>query len=316
MLRTINLWLRIRARQIWRILQTVGWPLLTVFTLVFAGVVLMLLETMQQLTDWQLALLLALLPLGIHLQRKDQGFLKLLHLRPLLIYLAEYLALVLAIGLLLALFYGKWLIIPLALGLSSLVPLLPTLPPKIRQGTIWQLSWIPPMAFEWRMGWRQQVVPLLILLLGCTGLSYFTVAPVVGFVIIALLAASFYETAESPELVALFWHQPNFIVRKWWANWQVYLVVTSPLSVTFLVLHAQYWHVYLALLVLSAAYFFFLVAYKYAGYWPNRYKVYNQTAVGLFLLGFFSLFFLPVSCYFLWRYYRRATQQLHYYFPK
>jgi hypothetical protein len=309
-------WLLLRLRQFGRILKSIGIPLLLLFVLVVGGLFLGLLEKLQSSSAIEIAGFISLVPLAIHIQRKDRRALLLLHLSARQVYLAEYLAIAALLGLLFAGFFGQWRILAYALGFAVALSQLPVVAARTPDRSWWGLSAWPSLAFEWKMGWRQYYALMLPLLVLGVGLSFLTAAPITVLLVIAFIAISFFEPIEPKENILPFWSAPFFLFRKWWANWRVYLLVTAPLSIAFLVFHALYWHVLVATITGTGLLFFFCVAYKYAGYWPGRSKVYNQTAAGLFLLGFVSLFFLPVSLFFLWRYHQKAMRQLQHYHPK
>lgn len=316
MQRLLSIWFRIRIYQFIRLLQSIGWGLLIVFLFVISGLLLSLFDKLRDSASWQVALLISIVPLMLHLQRKDSRFLKMVHLSRRWVYFYEYAVLSFLLALPFGIYLRDWYLVPYAVAGGILISRLPSLRNYHRSSSIWNLPFLPPLAFEWSMGWRQSGVFIVLLVIAGTALAFLTAIPIVCLILIALIVTAFFDPIEPKEWIEPFWRNDFFFLRKWWFNWLIFVVATLPVSIAFLWFQWQYWHILVVVLAVVGMLLFFSVIYKYAAYWPGRRRSHNQIPVGLFLLGFVSLFFLPVSLFFLYRYYRKAVAQLQHYFPK
>lgn len=308
--------LQLRFYQALRLLKTVGvWLLLIVLPLLLV-LVLQLLEAAKEVDERLIAFILVAGAISLHIQRKDVAFLQKLELSLPLLFLVEYTLLFLPITLLLAILFNKWLTFLLThLGLSLII-FIPNRE-KLKKGSrSIALNWLPVQAFEIKAGIRQYWLLFLILYLAGIVLGKFVFMPLLTILLSSLLAISFYDEFEPRELLEKAYFKNNWLWQKAWLQIGVFLALFSPHILVFLFFHWSLWYILFAALVVMALLLLFALFYKYASYHPGRRKVYNQTAFGLYLVGFFIPFFFPASLFYLVVYYRRAKRQLNYFYAK
>ena len=314
MLFTLLLFLKIRLIQGYRLLQDIGWLRIILFTVFVVPFAIRYLSN-PAYTLFAYGVLLS----SIHFFRTDTHFLKVQHLPFLAIFWLEYA--VLATPMLLYLCWlSAWFY---ALALLLFVILLPYLRVYITATQPLKLLWLPrllhPQAFELQSGLRKNF-PLVVftLLLALVFVQYVYTVPV--FLIFMTFHTAFYylemEGMSLPMLLAatpqqLLWKKIKFQLVYFW-------LFVSPLCILFLLFHSTYWFVLLYFMVSSSLAQLFPIFYKYAVFVPAQQPIYNGWIYATFctILLFIILipFFIPVGLFALWRYYRKATQQMAVYF--
>lgn len=314
MLHLFRLILKIRLNQLWRLIRSVGWFLVLLLIFAVGGVFLALLENLYKADALSWALLIGIILLMIHFSRGDSAFLKKLNISPRLFFTIEYLSGLTPLLLIMAIL-GRWLDLLASVLIALLIPLLPAGPRSWGAIRKVKLSWIPIKAFEWRGGIRQRPIPLLLFyLVGLLLSFFFPFAYIVMLLLLALIASSFFEVIESKDLVEVIYLPHCSLSPKLLLHFTVFHFLILPYHILFLLRFSSYWYIGLAAALMGSLLLAFSLLYKYAGYYPRRLKVYNQTPVGIFFLSMLIPFFWPgVIIYWIVKW-RQAERRLKYYY--
>ena len=306
--------LRIRLNQLWRLIRSVGWFLILLLIFAVGGVFLALLENLYKADALSWALLIGIILLMVHFSRGDSVFLKKLNIPPRFFFTIEYLSGLTPLLLIMAVL-GRWPDLFASVFIVLLVPLLPAGPRSWGATRKVKLSWIPLKAFEWRGGIRQRPVPLLLFYLTGLVLSYFfPFAYIIMLLLLTLTISSFFEVIESKELIEIIYLPHYSLSPKLLLHFTVFHTLILPYHVLFVFRFFAYWYIGLAAAMLSSLLLAFSLLYKYAGYYPRRLKVYNQTPVGVFFLSMLIPFFWPGVIIYGVIKWRQAERRLKYYY--
>ncbi len=305
--------LKFRLKQTWRLFEEAGWGYLIVLLLLLLGVMMRSLDWLAMAPPhyscWAVGLILG----GFHLRRQDGLFVKTLSQTPAFVYFSEYLLLVSPL-LVFFIFYSNFfhiLLLILTIGIISVVPTgvrdLRSLSSEI------DFRWIPLEAFEWRSGFRRMFVGILFLnIIGILGSFY--VWGILVLVLLALTVASFYDWTESRALFNVFYYKGNFIVSKIKIGVGLFLLSSLPVLLFWIVLNMQLWYISVVVLILGAFIVAFSILYKYAHYFPDRIRLYNSVAIGLFTGAVLLGVFIPVAIGFFIFYWYKCKNHLKMYF--
>ena len=301
---------RIRMNQFWRVLEDVG--IVRVLVLgAFIG--FPLIGGIKKVAAPELhpvvAIVWALILCGIHFQRPDKSFLKLVGSNPFQVYLVEYFLLSLpVIGLLV--FYGGFL---WAASLLPFLVLLSALNFTIgkRQVRAINMNWIPVRGFEWKSGMRKNGLLFILFFLLGIGLAFTPFMIPISIAGFGIVAASFYLEGESVMLLRQFADSPKGLLRKKIADGSLWLSFgVLPLAVVYVCLHPQFWFIPLVLWIAGSLLISFAILIKYALFEPGQKLEKNGMILALFGVFLFIPFLLPAAL-FLWvRQYGKAMQSL------
>ncbi len=311
---TISSLLTLRLRQVKRILQDIGFVYLVLLSPLLFIAVLKAWEILVEI-EWTYlpGLIVLVLFLMIHLNRKDGHFLPRLPISAFQACFSEYLLAWFPLAVI-AGFAGNWQ--------SPLVALIgivfiAIIPPGLLKSSIksrWSFQQIPPLAFEWRSGFRKHFIPIAFLYLAGLGLSYFTASlPLVAF-FIATFLMTFHEKLEPKELMEIFFDKGSFLWVKIKLHSTVLHLFFLPLYLLFLVFHYPYWYVLVFIILFLQSIITFSIFYKYAHYRPKRKHVNASTPNAIFLMcALFPLTF-PISLAMLLIYGQKAKNNLAQYY--
>ncbi len=167
----------------------------------------------------------------------------------------------------------------------------------------------PADAFEWKAGLRS-AVPSLVVVYPLAGLlARFPAAPLLGLVVLSLMAAGMYQDGEGwPMLEALDRSPARFLRRKIAHALGHWGVLAAPPSILFVILHPALWPVLAAALAGCAVIVTGAVLLKYALWQEGR----LPTIAGM--LGVLaiaaSVAVPPVALFLLHRFWRMAVRNL------
>ncbi len=306
--------LSIRVKQFWRMLGSVGWWLVLLFIIAFGGIFLAMLEQLLQAPEPGWSLLIGWGLLAIHFNRGDFYFLKKLSISPRLFFAIEYLCGLVPL-LLFMMIMSRWIDLIGSILMVGLVSLLPMQLGLRKWSGQARLRWIPLKAFEWRSGIRQRPLPLFLLYLtGLIASWFFPFTYIIMLLLFALIVSGFFEIVESKDLLEALYLPHRTLLPKVLLSWSVFHILLLPFHLVFLFRFLSYWYVGIAAIGMSSLLLAFSLYYKYAGYYPKRLRVYNQTPVGIFFLSMLVPFFWPgVIIYGLIKW-RQAEQTLKHYY--
>ncbi|MFT5265291.1 MAG: hypothetical protein ACI8YQ_004042 [Polaribacter sp.] len=309
--------LQFRLKQAYRALRDVGWLLLLLVTPMVIIFVLGMLER-EQFTGVPVIGIFGIgLILMAHARRQDRGFLRLMNYAPKQLFLMEYSLAVLPLSMIAGFALSDW-INPLILqGGAALIAFLPAgfssyFQPK---GGV-NLNWIPTRYFELKCILRKEFMMAAPLYLIGLLTAMFAVSMPVVVLLFMLMAAGAYDAVENRELLELTVLKKKWLRTKIIQQLTAFHIAMSPLYILFLLFHYNYWHILIAVILIATGLLTFVIAYKYAHYYPGRKKANSQLPMALFMLFLMNPFFAPGTLVYLWIYYRRANHNMKLYYSK
>ncbi len=274
---------------------------------------------------------IALLLLAVHFSRKDKTFLKKIIKYPSLIYLSEYLVLILPI-LAIWIAYNNWIGAGLLIvvvfiaslihfdlhfqNLGSVVQLLinpfgSNLNSKYRI----RLPFISTSSFEWISGIRKNLLIVLPAYLFFLAFSYKPYVAVVGLIFLSLLISGFYFYGESREFVEFYAKNPRkFIFKKIKTNLNQLIIVFAPMLIVALISQVSSWYYLLGALIVSILIQVITIIFKYALFEENTNLNRNSIIVFGNILFLILPIFWPVPLIMGILYYNKALKNLKQYF--
>ncbi len=307
--------LQFRLKQSYRALRDVGWLLLLLVTPMVIIFVLGMLEREQFTGAPVIGMFGIALIFMVHARRQDRGFLRLMNYAPWKLFLMEYSLAVLPLSIIAGFALSGWLNPLILQGGALLIALLPSgfssyFQPKGGAN----LNWIPTRYFELKCALRKDFMWAAPLYLIGLLTAMFTVSMPIVVLLFLLIAAGAYDAIENRELLELTILKKNWLSTKTLQQLIAFHVVMLPLYVLFLMFHYSYWHILIAVFLIATGLLVFVIAYKYAHYYPGRKKANSQLPMALFLLFLMNPFFAPGTLVYLWIYYRRANKNMKLYY--
>lgn len=303
--------LQIRLKQAARALRGVGWML--VVALPMAGIFLFVIwDKLAGLAAWQASLLLGVMFLALHIQRKDLAFLRKCHRSVPLIVGIEYQLALLPMSIPVAWLSGSAEILLWSHAAVALIAFLPARRSK-DNGRTFQLTFLPSKQFEWLSGVRKQWLILVPIYLAGILLSGYIPGPLLSISFILLIALGFYDELESRMMLesAL---RSRFLLKKWGEHYRLFCLLLLPQIALFLIFHFQYWYLLLFILANAGILLGCAIFYKYSAYLPGRRSSNSQTPVSLLSLTLIIPFLAPLSLIALFILHRKARRRLQYFF--
>jgi hypothetical protein len=230
------------------------------------------------------------------------------------LYTWEYLLVTLPFSILFLL-SGNWgAFLIQSLGIMGLA-LLPNLEvSKQSFGTKMDFRLFHKEAFEARSYFRRFFIPIgLLYIVGLITIKY-TGIPIGIIILTALFFSSFFDEVENKDLFEAIHFRRGILTEKAIRYIGLFLLLTSPFIILFLVLHVEYWYILLAALFVGVKVILFNLLYKYAHFTPYRRRVYNSIANSMFFLAVLIPFFYPATLLFLVYYWRKARKNIKVYY--
>ncbi|MEL6987294.1 MAG: hypothetical protein AAGK97_05640 [Bacteroidota bacterium] len=307
MLQDLSKILSFRIRQAYRFIQSIGAIYILLVAFVISGVFLNFLQSVLTSANPFYGLLFLLFPIGIHISRKDQGFLKLMDVPKQLLYLLEYNIISLPSYFILMLSNNWKGMLYLAIGILLIAMTNLQWKNNVR---VWNLNWIPAASFEIRSGVRKQFISIAFIYVLALGFSFFVGTLPLFLFFLALILASFYEDIEDKFLIEHY-ASKQFLNKKILHHVGFTQLLLLPHYFTFLIFNSSYYLILIACIVFISMVQAFAIIYKYNGYYPGRRKALNSVAVGIFTLAVMVPFFFPITFIMLFWYYQKAKKNLN-----
>ena len=309
--------LQIRLKQVARIIQSIGWGYVLLLLFVASGVSLQLINNLLTTDSFLPVGLMVFFIWMIHLQRPDRQFLELLDISLPPLFLAEYCLVCIPIFLLFGIAQQWMFIAVIFLGILPII----FVKAGLLSGQVWTmklpLSWLPSIAVEYKSGIRRYFFIFLIpYALGLIFAYASPAVPLIPIVVISFLVCTLFDPVEDKDMIAALQMKGHIVSQKIKAYILLQFTFFLPLISVFLFFHSSYWYLLLAVVAFSLASLIFSIVYKYARYRPNRKRVMNSTAIGLFTLGFFNPLFFPGSVIAIIYFWRKAYQNINYYYAE
>jgi hypothetical protein len=154
---------------------------------------------------------------------------------------------------------------------------------------------IPDDNFEWKSGIRLTLyifVPLWILGFFC---SFFIGSVRVVLFILGIIVIGFYESSESLQILFANNLSPaQFLRKKVWNHLLIFIVVFSPLVLSFVVFHPELYYIPLIELAILTSIFVYKILLKYSFYKPNEKSPATQLFSNIAIISLFVPILIPV----------------------
>ncbi len=305
----------LRFKQFYRALSEIGFIRVVLVVPFVAMIGLGVLENLLNQGLWTAFGLLFLILGSLHFNRKDKHFLKILKKERFIVYLIEYFLTSLPF----LIWFGvenAWLQVVASLAMILILPFINWT--FLYQNSRAWLSFPDFMTkdFEWMIGIRKNLVYIILLYALGLILSYLTVSVLAVLLLLAVISTTFYlEHSETRNFLHLYAHTPRLLMRqKIWRAVGLYLLFTMPLSIVFLIFHATYWYLLLAVLAVSSVIQLTSVTLKYVTYTPKETNQRNAVLLGFLMLCWLTPFLQPVPLLMTMTYYKKAINRLSNYF--
>lgn len=309
----IQAFINIRVKQIFRALEGLGLirTLFLVGLLVFIGFGLFM-QTASTLNSFYMTVLYLLIITLIQVKRPDKRFAEINFNNFKLIFLIEYLLLMLP--LFICLFYHKqWMQVISVVVLTLLIVNLDfKLKPKSLNTSIQKL--IPSDCFEWKGGVRKTLVLIVTLWIIGLGTSFFVGSVPVVIFILGILPLSFYEKGEPVQMILAYeMGTSRFIMHKIKMHLALFTILSIPLIIAFLFFHPELWYIPIAEFFIFITSHIYVILLKYAFYQPNNKSNAAQVFVLIGAIGMIIPVFIPVIWLLSIRFYFKSRENLNFY---
>lgn len=312
----LPLMIKLRCKQLFRVLQSVGWG----YVLIIVPILLFIFafRVMEMLINsdmWTGGVLLALPVLSLHFGRKDHHFLHQIapYASRFFLFLLEYLLLLLPFwgGLLL---WGKADVV-FAFGLCTIVVSAIDLAwlPTVKWRAL-PLRWIPLRAFEWRSGMRKAGILIVFFLIIGLLASHWVWAIPGTLIICGLLITSFYQDLESKEMVEGPFDISSLLWQKIGLHSALFHSIFTLSYLVYFIRHSELWWILVLSILAVQLLLSFSILLKYANWLPNREKHSAQTMIAVFAAGLLIPYLAPASLLLWGYYYRKASKRLEYFY--
>ena len=312
----LSLMIRLRAKQAFRVLQSIGWGyVLVVVTILVFIFGFRILEVLLEGDGWSSGLLLLLPVVSVHISRKDHHFLRQIapYSHRFLLFFLEYGLGMLPLWMTL-LFMGRVDVLLIFLGGTMGVA---AIDPRWIPTVKWKAQsfrWIPVRAFEWRSGMRRQgLLWLFFLIIGLVA-SHWVWAIPGTLIICALLSTGLYQDLESKELLEGPFRIRHFLWQKIALHGALFHSCFALSYVVYFIRHGDLWWILVLSIIGVQLLLSFSLLVKYANWLPNREKHSAQTMIAVFAGGLLIPYLAPASLLLWGYYYYKANKRLEYFY--
>ena len=305
--------LKIRYRQLTRIMEGLG--LMRVVFLAglsaFAGFVLFLETVGSPESLYATGVCLAIIT-AIQVNRRDKTFLKINFLQYRLVFLIEYLFLLVPLfGCLV--YHHQWIAAIPAIPLVLLITGIDYRPGLKSINSVFQRL-IPWPCFELKSGVRTSLFLVIPVWIAGLGSSFFIGGVPVALFILGMLPLGFYEKGESIEmLLASEMSSGRFILEKIKMQLFLFTALASPLIAAFVIFHTAQWYIAVIEYIVLISSHVFIVLTKYTFYQPNQKSGGAQVFGLLGAIGMIIPVFIPLIWILSVRFYFKSRENLNFY---
>jgi len=309
----IQAFINIRFKQIFRALEGLG-LIRTIFLiglLVFIGFGLFV-QTASTPNSYYITGLHLLIITLIQVKRPDKRFAEINFNNFKLIFLIEYLLLMLPLFICL-IYHKQWMQVISFVVLTLLIVNLDfKLKPKSLNTSIQKL--IPSDCFEWKGGVRKTLVLIVILWIIGLGTSFFVGSVPVVIFILGILPLSFYEKGEPVQMILAYeMGTSRFIMHKIKMHLALFTILSIPLIIAFLFFRPELWYIPIAEFFIFITSHIYVILLKYAFYQPNNKSNAAQVFVLIGAIGMIIPVFIPVIWLLSIRFYFKSRENLNFY---
>lgn len=303
--------LQLRAYQGYRMLRSVGWPLLLLGVPMIAVLSLGVVERSTE--GYSMSMLFGLGIVSLHNYRKDHNHLRLLGYQPWLVCMAEYLIIACFLGLMTWLLVGDFYNLLVMIVTSIVVAILPNVSWEgLKKRLFFPVSWVPLCDFEHRTGMRTLGWFVVALIAFGTLVAYSSpIVPIVAVIMISMIATSWHMAFEPISMVNLKQSATQFLIFKIIKSIKYLVLFFLPIGVSYLIYYSELWYLFVVVIIFGMLINSFAIFYKYTGYHPSRDSAHGEMAVGIFSMCSLVPFFAPVCLFYLLVYLRKAHNNLN-----
>jgi hypothetical protein len=301
--------LKIRIKQAYRNISTVGLFRIAIIVIIFLLFSAFIFRQLQQNPNGLITILLLIVAIFfIHIKRKDKNLLFTIYKKTQLIYLAEYFTFTTPFLIILLIAKRYDLILYQLIGVS-LIPFLKTsLSDKKLNLNNKLLEKIPYNCFEIKSGIRSNFYFLISI--NITGLIFgfwVATAPII-ILINTLVFSGFYQICEPRNVIEINKQKPDkFILEKITSNLIIFATIQLPTTILFLLFNYQYFAIVFIVFGISILLIILSILLKYALYSPNANLSGNSIILGI------AIVLLPILFLMLPVYYFKAKNNLKHY---
>jgi hypothetical protein len=309
----IQAFIKLRFRQIFR--ATKGLGLIRIIVLiVLLALALTGLFTQTEKTPnsfYVTGLYLTIITL-VHVNRPDKRFLQIHFSNSKLIFLTEYLLLMLPLFTCLS-YNNQWIALISSTILTSVII---NLDFKIRQKSLNTSiqKMIPSDCFEWKGGIRKTLVLIVVLWIIGLGTSFFIGSVPIVLFILGILPWSFNEKSEPVQMIVAYELGPaKFLMHKIKMQLVLFSILSIPLIIAFLLFHPDKWYIPIAEYFIFITSYIYIILTKYAFYRPNNKSTGAQAWVAIGAMGMIIPVFIPLVWLLSIRFYFKSRTNLNFY---
>ncbi len=248
----------------------------------------------------------------INIKRKDAEFIKLYFASYYIVFLLDNL--ILSIPFIIILIYHSlWLYLFIYIIYIVIISFFHIQTNKRTVNTLVQRH-IPDANFEWKSGFRRNLVTIILLwAIGFVFSFYIASVPIVIF-LLGTIILNFYEKGESVEvLLAKEYGTKEFLRDKLLSHLRDFSLFLLPLVIVFLIFHLEYYYIILAEIGVFLLLLTYSISLKYTFYEPNEKSGAMQTFMAFGILSIFVPFLLPVTVILTVIFVFRAIKNLKFY---
>ena len=307
----VTILLKLHLKQLGRLLRELG-VIRSVIVIALVFFTLARINTLTSPLTYVVVIIVFLSIASLHAFRKDKAFLQLINDQTRPLYLVEYHLLAIPVyGALLLNFH--WLEVTCLLLGVTLIPFV-TIRANSKGNRIRSLSFIPALAFEWKSNLRKQGLWIGLLYVSALALYAYSFVTLLVIVIFTFIVTTFYNEAEPRSMVEAFAElSPGaFLWQKGKTHLLLFWIGCLPLVLIFLLVNTEYWYVLTIWFLVSSIIQLLSIVLKYSFYEPGD-TLNKNVFMFIYFLSLFVPFFVPVPLVMLFRYHRRAKENLSLY---
>jgi hypothetical protein len=248
----------------------------------------------------------------VHISRSDGRFLKIHFNNFKLIFLIEYLLLLLPLFACL-IYHKHWISV---ISVSACTSIVVNIDFKIKQKSlntsIQRL--IPSDCFEWKGGVRKTFALIVVLWIVGLGTSFFVGSVPIVLLVLGILPWSFYEKDEPLQMILAYEMGPDkFLIHKIKMQLSLFTILSLPLIFSFLIFHPDKWYIPIAEFLIFTTSHIYIILTKYAFYQPNNKSSGAKAWVAIGAMGLIIPVLIPVVWLLSIRFYFKSKETLKFY---
>ena len=309
----IQAFIKLRFRQILRATKGLGLIRIIVLIVLLAlSLASLFMQTEQTPNSFYFTGIYLTIIALIQVNRHDKRFMQIHFSNYKLIFLTEYLLLMLPLFTCL-IYNNQRISLISSIVLTSLII---NLDLKIRQKSLNTSiqKMIPSDCFEWKGGVRKTLVLIVALWIIGLGTSFFIGSVPIVLFILGILPWSFNEKSEPIQMILAYELGPvKFLRYKIKMQLNLFSILSIPLIIAFILFHPDKWYIPIAEYFIFINSYIYIILTKYAFYQPNNKSTGAQAWVAIGAMGMIIPVFIPVVWFLSIRFYFKSRTNLNFY---